>query len=378
MKTTSLPLHHPGGSTTPPDRDQILRRPVPAPLGYGGIGLHCPVNPYPLAPHIQNAVIEAVRGQIAAINGYPDSNATVLRTKLAEYVSNHARIPVTPENIWVANGCNEILQQIFRAFAGPGGTALGLEPSYRYFPVIAEAVGAQWRSVPSRAFPQRDIDAALTAIERCQPDVVVIANPNNPTGDSFSMDMFEEVLARLGSGILVIDEAFIEMSTKDSAVELIHRYPDKIAICRTLSQAFTFAGGKLGYMMAAPNIINTLLATRLPYHVSSMTQAAAAVIIDRADEILAKVPELLLERDRMVTALQLAGFDIPHSDTSFFLLGKLDDAHAVWEAYANAGIFLGDVGLSHYLRVSAGLPHENDQFLEATSNLLDLGKIAIG
>lgn len=378
MKTTSLPLHIPGGSTTPPDRDHILRRRVPALLGYGGIGLHCPVNPYPLAPHIQNAVIDAVRGQIAAINTYPDSNATVLRTKLAEYVSNHVRSAVSSENIWVANGCNEILQQIFRAFAGPGGTVLGLEPSYRYFPVIAESVGTQWRSVPSRAFPQRDMDAALTTIERCQPDVVVIANPNNPTGDSFSMGVFEEVLSRLRSGILVVDEAFIEMSTKDSAVQLIHRYPDKIAICRTLSQAFTFAGGKLGYMIAAPNIINTLLTTRLPYHVSSMTQAAASVIIDRADEILAKVPELLLERDRMVTALQLAGFDIPHSDTSFFLLGKLDDAHAVWEAYVNAGIFLGDVGLSHYLRVSAGLPHENDQFLEATNNLLDLGKIAIG
>lgn len=122
--------------------------------------MHCPVNPYPLAPHIQNAVIEAVRGQIAAINTYPDSNATVLRTKLAEYVSNHVRSAVSSENIWVANGCNEILQQIFRAFAGPGGTVLGLEPSYRYFPVIAESVGTQWRSVPSRAFPQRDMDAA--------------------------------------------------------------------------------------------------------------------------------------------------------------------------------------------------------------------------
>ncbi|EUA14279.1 histidinol-phosphate aminotransferase domain protein [Mycobacterium kansasii 732] len=120
MKTTSRPLHIPGGSTKPPARLQILKRPGAASPGYGGIGLHCPVNPYPLAPHIQNAVIEAVRGQIAAINTYPDSNATVLRTKLTEYVSNHARIPVTPENIWVANGCNEILQQIFRAFAGPG------------------------------------------------------------------------------------------------------------------------------------------------------------------------------------------------------------------------------------------------------------------
>lgn len=349
-----------------------------AALGYGGIGLHCPVNPYPLAPHIQNAVIEAVRAQIAAINTYPDANATVLRTKLAEYVSNHGRIAVTPENIWIANGCNEILQQIFRGFAGPGGTALGLEPSYRYFPVIAESVGTQWTSVPSRAFPHRDIDAAITAIERYQPDVVVIASPNNPTGDSLSMDMFEEVLSRLRSGLLVIDEAYIEMSTKDSAVQLIHRYPDKVAICRTLSQAFTFAGGRLGYMIAAPQIINALLATRLPYHVSSMTQAAAAVIIDRADEILAKVPELLLERDRMLTYLQLEGFDIPHSDTSFFLIGKFEDAPAVWEAYANAGIILGDVGLSHYLRVSAGLPHENDQFLEATGNLLDLGKIAVG
>lgn len=376
MKTTSLRLYYPGVSTKPPDRTGILDSAVlPSGSGYG-ISLHCPVNPYPLAPHIQNAVIEAVRAQIAAINIYPDSEATLLRAKLAEYISSHARITVTPENIWVGNGCNEILQQLFRAFAGPGRIALGLEPSYRYFPVIAEAAGTQWLSVPSRAFPRRDLDAALTAIDKYQPGVVAIASPNNPSGDSFGVDMFEEVLSRLRSGILVIDEAYLEMSTNTSAVELIHRYPDKVAICRTLSQAFTFAGGRLGYLVAAPNIIDALLATRLPYHVSSMTQAAAAVIIDRADEILAKVPELLQERERMVSYLRTEGFDIPHSDTSFFIIGKFDDAQAVWEAYADIGVFLGDVGLSHYLRVSAGLPHENDQFLEATSHLLDLGKIA--
>ncbi|ETW21220.1 hypothetical protein MGAST_27380 [Mycobacterium gastri 'Wayne'] len=322
-------------------------------------------------------MIEAVRTQIAAINNYPDSDTSVLRTKLAGYVADHARIAVTHENIWVANGCNEVLRQIFRTFAGPGGTVLGLEPSYRYFPVIAEAAGTQWSSVPTRTFPQRDIDAALTAIGKCQPDVVVIASPNNPSGDSFSIDMFEEVLHRLRSGILVIDETYIEMSTKDSAVQLIHRYPEKVVLCRTLSKAFTFAGGRLGYMIAGPQIINALRATQLPYHVSSITQAAAAVIIDRADEILAKVPELLLECERMVAYLQREGFDIPHSDAHFFLMGKFKDAHAVWEAYADIGIVLGDVGLPHYLRVSAGLPHENDQFLEATSNLLDLGKIAL-
>ncbi|WP_085672431.1 aminotransferase class I/II-fold pyridoxal phosphate-dependent enzyme [Mycobacterium szulgai] len=378
MNTTSLPPHRSGGSAKPPNRPQSLTLPLPgAALEYGGIELHCPVNPYPLAPHIQNAVIEAVRAQIATINTYPDIDATALRRKLAEYICNHERIAVTPENIWVANGCNEMLQQIFRTFAGPGGTALGLEPSYTYFRVIAEATGTQWMSVPSHAFPHRDIDSAITEIEKQQPDVVVIQSPNNPTGDSISLDIFEEMLCRMRSGILVIDEAFIEMSTVDSALQLIRRHPERVAICRTLSTALTFAGGRLCYMIAAPNVINALLATRLPYFVPSITQAAAAVIIARADEILVRVPELLLERDRMVTYLRFEGFDIPHSDTNFFLIGQFEDTRAVWETYASAGILLGDIGLPHYLQVSAGLPHENDQFLETTSSLICRRKIIV-
>lgn len=378
MNTTSLPPHRSGGFTNPPDRSRTLTLPLPAaPLGYGGIELHCPVNPYPLAPHIQNAVIEAVRVQIATINTYPDLDATALRKKLAEYICNRERTDVTAENICVANGCNEMLHQIFRTFAGPGKTALGLEPSYTYFRVIAEATGTQWMSVPSRAFPHRDIDTAITAIEKQQPDVVVIQSPNNPTGDSISPDIFEEVLCRMGSGILVIDEAFIEMSTVDSALQLIRRHPEKVAICRTLSTALTFAGGRLGYMIAAPNVINALLATRLPHFVPSITQAAAAVIIARADEILVRVPELLLERDRMVTYLRFEGFDIPHSDTNFFLIGQFEDTRAVWETYASAGILLGDIGLPHYLQVSPGLPHENDQFLETTSSLICRRKIIV-
>ena len=323
-------------------------------------------NPHPPSDALVADVAEAVRVAATQLHRYPDRDALALRTDLAAYVSRQTAVAVTAENLWAANGSNEVLQQVLQAFGGPGRTALGFEPSYSMHPIIAGGTRTVWVPAPRRADFSLDVHLAIEAVRKHRPDVVFITSPNNPTGQSLGLDDLRALLAA-APGLVVVDEAYAEFSSRPSAVELLAEFPATLVVSRTMSKAFAFAGGRLGYLVAAPALVQAMLLVRLPYHLSTLTQAAARAALRHAEETLGSVAHLAAERDRVANALRGNGFDVVPSDANFILFGRFADAPAVWRGYLDAGVLIRDVGIPGYLRVTVGLPAENDAFLAAST-----------
>ncbi|MBO0855299.1 MAG: histidinol-phosphate transaminase [Nocardia sp.] len=341
---------------------------------YGAPQLSVPVqlntneNPHPPSRALIDDVAESVRGAAAQLHRYPDRDAVALRTDLAAYLTRQTGIAVNAANVWAANGSNEILQQLLQAFGGPGRKAMGFVPSYSMHPIISEGIDTEWVEAKRSADFSLDIDYALAVIAERRPDVVFVTSPNNPTGHSISPADLERILVA-APGIVVVDEAYGEFSAAPSAIGLIDTYPAKLVVSRTMSKAFAFAGGRLGYLIAAPAVIEALLLVRLPYHLSVVTQAAARAALRHAGETLASVAELAAQRDRVAAALAELGFRVVESDANFLLFGHFADAPRTWQRYLDEGVLIRDVGIAGHLRVTIGLAAENDEFLRVSAML---------
>ena len=325
-------------------------------------------NPYPPPPALVADITAAAQEVAATLNRYPDRDAVALRTELAAYLASSTGVPLRVENLWAANGSNEILQQVLQAFAGPGRVALGFEPSYSMHPIIAAGTRTEWRPTPRRPDFTVDTGKAARLLAEIAPDVAFVNSPNNPTGGSIPLADLRELVAAAPS-LVVIDEAYAEFSSQPSAVRLLEEFPAKLIVTRTMSKAFAFAGGRLGYLAAAPAIVDALLLVRLPYHLSSLTQAAARAALRHAAATLSTVRALAAERDRVVEALGGMGFSPVHSDANFVLFGYFDDAHAAWQSYLDRGVLIRDLGIPNHLRVTIGTPEENDAFLRASKEI---------
>jgi histidinol-phosphate aminotransferase len=199
--------------------------------------------------------------------------------------------------------------------------------------------------------------------------VVFITSPNNPTGQSISLLDLRRLLDAMTSGVLIVDEAYGEFSSQPSAVSLVDEYPARLIVSRTMSKAFAFAGGRLGYLVAAPAVIEAVLLVRLPYHLSAITQAAARAALRHSGETLGSVAALVVERERVCAALHGMGFRVIASDANFVLFGEFSDAAASWQRYLDDGVLIRDVGIAGFLRVTIGLADENDAFLTASQRL---------
>ena len=326
-------------------------------------------NPYPPPPALVADVTQAVAEAAASLHRYPDRDAVALRTDLAAYLSKSTGVPLTVENLWAANGSNEILQQILQAFGGPGRTALGFEPSYSMHPIIAAGTRTEWAPTPRRADFTLDTAAAAEILATRRPDIAFVTSPNNPTGGSIPLPELR-TLIETAPGLIVVDEAYAEFSSQPSAVTLLAEYPAKLIVSRTMSKAFAFAGGRLGYLAAAPAMVDALLLVRLPYHLSVLTQAAARAALRHADETLASVHKLADERDRVMESLRGLGFEVVPSDANFVLFGHFANAAATWQSYLDHGVLIRDVGIPAHLRVSIGTPAENDAFLAASKEIV--------
>ncbi|MFD9963129.1 histidinol-phosphate transaminase [Amycolatopsis sp. NPDC058986] len=355
--------------------DQLpLREDLRGKSPYGAPQLDVPVrlntneNPYPPPPELVADVAEAVRAEAAELHRYPDRDAVALRQDLADYLSVSTRVVLSEANVWAANGSNEVLQQILQAFGGPGRSALGFEPSYSMHPIIASGTRTEWVPAPRRADFTLDTAKAAEVIRERRPDLVFVTSPNNPTGGSIPLEELRAVLDA-ATGIVVVDEAYAEFSSQASAVHLLADYPGRLIVSRTMSKAFAFAGGRLGYLAAAPAVVDALQLVRLPYHLSRLTQAAARAALRHADATLSTVHKLAAERDRVVEALAGLGFDPVPSDSNFVLFGRFADPHAAWQSYLDKGVLIRDPGIEGHLRVSIGTPEENDAFLEASKEV---------
>ena len=341
---------------------------------YGAPQLTVPVqlntneNPHPPTKALVDDVAESVREAARELHRYPDRDAVALRTDLAAYLVRQTGVPVTVDNVWAANGSNEILQQLLQAFGGPGRSAMGFVPSYSMHPIIADGTETEWLPIFRRADFALDVDAATAAITERRPDVVFVTSPNNPTGHSVGIAELRRVLDA-APGIVIVDEAYAEFSDAPSALTLIDEYPSKLVVSRTMSKAFAFAGGRLGYLAAAPAFIEALLLVRLPYHLSVVTQAAARAALRHANETLASVHALATERVRVSKALEDTGFRVIPSDANFILFGEFTDSARAWQAYLDRGVLIRDVGIPGYLRATVGLASENDAFIVASDEI---------
>jgi histidinol-phosphate aminotransferase len=327
-------------------------------------------NPYPPPPELVADVTRAAQATAAELHRYPDRDAVALRTDLAAYLSSATGVPLSSANVWAANGSNEILQQIMQAFGGPGRTAVGFEPSYSMHPIIAAGTRTDWLPAPRRADFSVDVDAAAEVLREHAPDLTFLTSPNNPTGQSLEPAEIA-ALVEAAPGVVVVDEAYAEFSDRPSAISLLRTHGHKLIVARTMSKAFAFAGGRLGYLAAAPAVVDALQLVRLPYHLSSLTQAAARAALRHAEATLATVALLRAERERVVAALAAAGYDVVPSDANFVMFGRFADAPRAWRAFLDRGVLIRDVGVPERLRVTVGTPEENDAFLQVAADVMD-------
>lgn len=352
-----------------PLRDSLRgKNPYGAPQLTVPVRLNTNENPHEPSDGLIEDVAASVREVAAELHRYPDRDAVALRTDLAAYLTGQTGVPVAAENVWAANGSNEILQQLLQAFGGPGRSALGFTPSYSMHPIISDGTQTEWMQAQRLEDFSLDAGAAVDAIRARQPDVIFVTSPNNPTGQSVPLQDLRQILDE-APGIVILDEAYGEFSSAPSGITLIDEYPTKLIVSRTMSKAFAFAGGRLGYLAAAPAVIDALLLVRLPYHLSVLTQAAARAAVKHGAETLGSVATLVAERIRVSEALSASGFEVIPSDANFVLFGRFTDSAASWQRYLDAGVLIRDVGIPGFLRVTIGLASENDVFLKVSDNL---------
>jgi len=355
-----------------PLRDELKTlTPYGAPQIRDVVQLNSNENPFILPEEVQAAIVNEIKDVAATLNRYPDRDAVRLRSKLAEYANARSDTGLSVENVWVANGSNEILQTLFLACGGAQRKALGFTPSYSVHPLIAKITGTIWIEGKRSSTFAVDIEIATAQILVEKPSLVFLTTPNNPSGTATPLSDIESLAmacAKVGA-LLVIDEAYAEFSTETSASTLITRFPHVVS-SRTMSKAFAFAGVRVGYLLAHPSVIDAALVTRLPYHLSALTQAAAEVAVDHSDLMQAGIAELLSGRELLARGIESAGWKCLQSSANFLLFsGFSRSSKEIWQEFLNRGVLIRDVGLDGYLRVSVGTTAENHRFLTALQEI---------
>ena len=359
--------------------EAMLRADLRGRTAYGAPQLDVPValntneNSYPVPAVVVEAMTKAVAAAASGLNRYPDREFTALREALAAYLSRSGTV-IGADQVWAGNGSNEVLLHLLQAFGGPGRTALGFTPAYSMHPIITTTTGTTWvdglRGVAGGGAFDLDAASAVEQVRAHRPDVVFLCSPNNPTGTALSLDTVVAVHDAAPDALIVVDEAYAEFARPGtpSALTLLEGRP-RLVVTRTMSKAFALAGGRLGYLAADPSLVDALRLVRMPYHLATQTQAVALAALEHADLMLETVGAIKAERDRLVAELTAMGLDPVPSDANFVLFGGLEDSHTTWSALLERGVLVRDVGIAHYLRVTAGTPQETTAFLQAMSDL---------
>lgn len=350
-----------------PLRDELRDElPYGAPQLDVAVRLNNNENPYPPSESVVADMAAAIATEARDLNRYPDRDALALRGCLAAYLGHG----LSADEVWAANGSNEIMQQLLSAFGGPGRTALSFAPTYSMYPEYARNTHTRWVLGQRRTDFTVEPGHALAQLREHAPSVVFLASPNNPTGTALPLDTVEAICA-VAPGIVVVDEAYGEFrrAGTSSALSLLPRYP-RLVVTRTMSKAFAFAGGRLGYLAAAPAVVDAVRIVRLPYHLSSVSQAVARVALAHADELLARVDALRAERDATVGWLRGIGLQAADSDANFVLFGRFGDRHTVWQGLLDHGVLIRETGPDGWLRVSIGTPEEMAAFRAALEEVV--------
>ena len=355
----------------PPLREELRGiEPYGAPQLPVPVALNVNENPYAPSPTVVDDIARAVAEAAGTLNRYPDREFTELRRGLAAYLERESGVVLAPEQIWAANGSNEVMLQLLQAFGGPGRTAVSFAPTYSMYPEYARDAMTGWVAGRRHEDFSFDLDEARRLIDEHAPSVILLPSPNNPTGTALPHEVIGELCA-LAPGVVVIDEAYAEFrrTGTPSALELLPEHRN-LVVSRTMSKAFALAGARLGYLAAAPEITDALRVVRLPYHLSAVTQAVASAALRHADELLGKVEELRAERDRTVAWLTAEGFEVAPSDANFVLFGRFADRQAVWQGLLDRGVLIRVTGPEGWLRVSIGTAEEMAAFTDALTHVM--------
>lgn len=348
-----------------PIRDSLRgKEPYGAPMDPVPIALNVNENTHPLPQEVLDDIHVALGAAIRQANRYPDREAVALRSALANYLG----AGLTVDEVWAANGSNEILQQILQAFGGPGRSLLSFTPTYSMYPILADITGTAWVPVPRAEDFTVDPDRVVTAIREHQPSIVILCGPNNPTGTTLTR---ETILAAYEAfdGMLIIDEAYAEFdNTRPSAVHLLEGRP-RLIVSRTMSKAFAFAGVRLGYLAAHRAVVDALRLIRLPYHLSVLTQAAAITAVRHAPRMLATVDDIRRQRIRLAEALTAMGYLVHESGANFVLAGGFSDPGATFARLLEQGILIRNLGIPGHLRLTAGTEAETTALIDAIREL---------
>ncbi|HXQ61024.1 MAG TPA: histidinol-phosphate transaminase [Acidimicrobiales bacterium] len=306
-----------------------------------------------------------------AFNRYPDREATALRAALAEF---HG---CGPSQVFCANGSNEVLQCLLLAYGGAGRTAAIFEPTYALHRHIASltatTVVSGWRAPDHRL----DLDVVDEVLATARPTITFLCSPNNPTGRAEPPDVVSHVLER-APGLVVVDEAYGQFAPY-SALDLVRGGgpgSDRLVVVRTFSKTWSMAACRLGYLVAAPDVVDACGAVVLPYHLDAVTQAAGRLALRHVDAMEARVATLNEERGRITAALGGLGVQTWPSDANFVLFRPLGRAATeVWHDLLASSVLVRDCstwpGLDECLRVTVGTPPENDRFLAALTSSLE-------
>lgn len=337
---------------------------------YGAPQLEVPVqlnvneNTFGIPENVAIDIIQELAAEVLRLNRYPDREFLELRSAFAGYLGHNLRA----EQIWAANGSNEIITQIFQAFGGPGKTALSFGPTYSMYPNIARIALTSYQELPRLEDFHLSAEYVSSQLAALKPDIALLCNPNNPTGTPIDNSIIEAAYQSF-NGILVIDEAYAEFSSEASALQLLEERP-RLIISRTMSKAFAFAGARVGYLAADTAVVDALRIVRLPYHLSALTQAAARAALRHSEEMLANVGQIKVQRDRMITQLQTLGLRACKSEANFVLVEGFENPNDVFQALLAKGVIVRNVGIPNTLRITAGTEAETTKLLAELSLIL--------
>ncbi len=354
--------------TLPVREDLVGSAPYGAPQLDVPVRLNVNENPFALPADIAEAMGQAVAAIAPDLHRYPDREAFELRACLADYLKRESGVTLAPEQVWAANGSNEVMHQLFLAFGGPGRTAVSFDPTYSMYPEYARDTFTRYLTVARDSDFSINITAAIRQLKDLRPSMVLLTSPNNPTGTMLpTSDLVQLLDAALAVGsVVVVDEAYAEFRTTGtpSALELLSTYPN-LVVSRTMSKAFGLAGARLGYAAASQAIVDVLRIVRLPYHLSAVTQVVAITALQHASALQAQVATLREERDALAQWLEQQGVRVARSDANFILFGIFANRDQVWQSLLDQGVLIRQTGPAGWLRVSIGTADENDRFRQA-------------
>lgn len=346
-------------------KDLRSEKPYGAPQLDVPIQLNVNENTFGIPEPVALEIVRRLAAEVMNLNRYPDREFLGLRSQLAGYLGHS----LSANQVWAANGSNEVLMQLFQAFGGPGVKAMSFTPTYSMYPNIARISLTEYVQVQRESEFELSPDFVSAEIKKVNPGIVLLCSPNNPTGTPITLDVIRAAYDSF-DGILIVDEAYAEFSDAESALSLLEGR-ERLVVSRTMSKAFAFAGARVGYMAADSAIVDAVRIVRLPYHLSALTQAAASAALDFAPLMLENVSKIKVQRDRIIAALESFGLKPYRSDANFVLVAGFKDPQEVFEKLLARGVLIRNVGVPGTLRITAGTEAETTKLLAELALLLD-------